>query len=37
MEDIFGNEGGETLEQVTQRKVPSLKTFKFRLDGALRA
>jgi len=36
-EDIFYNEGGETLAQVAQRdgRCSTLETFKVRLDGAL--
>jgi len=37
-DEIFYDEGVETLEQVAQgggRCVPSLETFKARLDGAL--
>jgi len=36
-EEIFYNEGGETLEWVAQEMVdaPFLETFQFRPDGAL--
>jgi len=36
-EEIFYDESGETLEQVTQRRgrCPPPETFKDRLDGAL--
>lgn len=36
-EELFYNEGGETLEQVAQKTggCPSLETFKVRLDQAL--
>lgn len=38
MEEIFYDENGKTLEEVTQRgvDVPTLELFKVMLNGALR-